>query len=79
MVGRPKGAKDGDGAVQPKPFKVVREADGGWLIIVGVGTGTRKTWALEVSILTPVLATPLGSLLGNGVLTRRGDTVVITA
>lgn len=79
MPGRPKGSKDGAGAVQPKPFRAVREDAGGWLVVTGVGTGTRKARALELSVLVPVLATAKGSLLGSGVVTRRGETLVITA
>lgn len=53
-AGRPKGSKNGAGAVQPKPFRAVREDAGGWLVVTGVGAGTRKARARELSVLVPV-------------------------
>lgn len=63
----------------PRPFKVLSAVGGGWMVVSGIGRTERHDCAMELSILVPVLATPLGSLLGNGVVTRRGETLVITA
>lgn len=72
--------RSGDAATsRPQPFRVERVLGRGWRVLVGVGADARCEQALELSILTPVLGTPVGNLVGNGVVTRRGDTVVITA
>jgi hypothetical protein len=73
-IGRPRGAKNGSGAAQPKPFTICYRG-GEWRIQIN------KNWrrAREISLLAPVLLLPDGRIVGTGVLTYAGDVLTVTA
>lgn len=73
--GRPVGAKDR--AAEAKPFSVrpvPANEGGGWLVKQGSNWYRVK----ELSLLAPALSCG-DCLMGDGVLTRKGETAVITA
>lgn len=63
---------------KPKPFQVLRQ-DGEWHVLTGKSTGTRHYAPREISLIAPALLRADGSVVGLGVVTRLGTTVVITA
>lgn len=58
-----------------RPFKVRYQSGKGW----SVQKQTNWLHAQEVSILAPVFALPDGMLHGQGVITRKGSIIIITA
>lgn len=90
-LGRPKGAKDGRGVSKPRAVLVCFEdhrADGRvWAVRVNTGKRARWRFAKELSILCPLVTQyrgphapqPRAFLVGYGVVTRLGDTLVISA
>ena len=62
-------------AATPKPFTIMRDAYGrGW----HVKHGAHWVRAREVSLLTSALLRPIGEIVGEGVVTRKGRDIVIT-
>jgi hypothetical protein len=89
--GRPIGSTTGTGAAQAKPFMLFvndfNDPKGRvWQVRIGSGPGQRTQIAREVSVLAPCITVfkgrasqqPRGYLAGVGVVTKRGETIVIT-
>jgi hypothetical protein len=62
-------------AATPQLFTIMRDAYGrGWR----VKHGQRWIRAREISLLTSALLRPIGEIVGEGVVTRKGPDIVIT-
>jgi hypothetical protein len=77
--GRPRGSKNGAGAAQPKPFRIV---GAGGRLAVYIGRRAYPTRAREAYVTAAAIVTTAGGALviaGEGVVTASGDVVRVTA